>query len=215
VFGGRILQVDDFKSFAGALGIDGLEDVLQFADVEGGIHHQDQIARPEGRYVAILGDHRLQKGQGFLGRDIFQLVDLGHVIFIDRGLFAGGEQGEAGLAGAGNRDDLADLAALHYGEALQFQHRDEDVVGLVRGELGGGVDGDLPLDPVVQHEILAGQVADELHHGGDIHLVEIEHHPFAGGQGRRGGKESCQKQGTEYVFKVSSQVILRVSVYRN
>ena len=89
---------------------------------------------------------------------------------------------------------LQHLAALHHREPLQLQYRNKDVVGLFVGELGGREDRNLPLDPVIQDEVLAGQVADELDHGGDIHLVEVQHHPLAGGQRRRCEKGARQQQ---------------------
>jgi hypothetical protein len=80
------------------------------------------------------------------------------------------------------RDDLHDRPGIDEGEALYLEDRLEDAVGLVDGDLARRDHRDLALDRLVDEEVPAGDLADELDEGRDLDVLEVHHDESIGGQ---------------------------------
>ena len=133
--------------------------------------HQRVVA---GIHVdGVVGtDQRAQDGHQVVGILKIEFENLGGDLAVAHGIAR--EHRPALELGIGLGHDLVQTRRVHYGVALQAQHRQELVVGHSgrHGAVGGQCDG--AFDPGVDHHIAAGEGGHSARHGFDIGVGEIQ-----------------------------------------
>ncbi len=132
-----------------------------------------RVVLREGRDQSVVRDHRLDHAHHRTRVDIAQLHHPRDVLVaMDFRRHLGlGELGRIADIARGNDFDYG--PGLGRGEALYLQDGLEDLIGLVRGDLGRRNDADLAPHALVQDKILAGDFADELGQDGKVDILEV------------------------------------------
>ena len=106
------------------------------------------------------------------------------------------EFGTGHLPGVGIRQDLDDIAGRYRDEAIDGKYRQKGFVECIRTHRRHRQHGDLRLDPGIENEVLAGDLADRLDNLADIGILVVRGDGRAGFCAQRSSAGQAEKQRT-------------------
>ena len=179
--GAGVLERDDLDRAAGAGPVDFRHERFQARDVLGRVRDDQVVAGGERLQRAFLAAaHERLEALLHVGRGhVLQRDQLGDQAAADAA--AGRQRGPAG-----HGHDPMDAVALGHRVAAGLQGAQVQGVDFRDRDRAGRQDRDLARDAVGHHELLAGDLADDLRDEADVRLFEAELHQAAAGRGRRG-----------------------------
>ena len=161
----------------GAVGlVDGLDDLADARQVAGVVGDHQRIAGGIGRDRVVAGDQRAQDRHQLRRRLVAKREDLrlNQVAGGSGRLLRSAQHRRAVLLRLGFRHDPDDVPVLDRRVALDAQCRKEDVVDQRPRDRLRRDDVDRALDPWIEHEVLARDLAHGLDHARDVGVDEVE-----------------------------------------
>src|ERR1700730_6682608 len=190
VIGKRELQRNHCDVLPHPLNVETADDPQQTLYVVSVVRDDERVVLREGRDQSVVRDHRLDHAHHRTRVDIAQLHHPRDVLVamdFRRNLGLGEYSRIADVA---RRDDFDYGPRLSRGEALDLQDGLEDLVGLLRGDLGRRNYADLAPHALIQDEVLAGDFADELGQDGKVHILKVHRDEALVGGYRQVGRDA-------------------------
>ena len=170
-----MFDLEDGEFVLIGLYVDGLHDRHEAADVRGGFGQDDHVGRRVGLDAAVLRDQRFQRVGDRVGVDVAERDQPRHEAVGVRWRQGALCRLDIALLGVSHGNDLQSPARGFDGrKTLDLEDGLEDRVGLLLGDPGGRLDGDLAPHAFVVDEIPVGHLRDRVDDRGDFRVVEVE-----------------------------------------